>query len=69
MIFSLEFLDIHISLLAQLPMINMALKWHHINICNKIDVCFLSFNVFFGLVNCDHAQKWFATHSLDDEEE
>jgi len=47
MIFSFEFLNIHITHLAQLPMINMTLKWHHINICNKIVVfcghstCFL----------------------------
>jgi hypothetical protein len=38
MIFSLQFLDIHIIHLAQLPMINMTLKWHHINICNKIAI-------------------------------
>jgi hypothetical protein len=36
MSFSFEFLNIHITHLAQLPMINMTLKWHHINICNKI---------------------------------
>jgi hypothetical protein len=38
--FSFEFLNIHITHLAQLPMINMTLKWHHINICNKIAIFF-----------------------------
>jgi hypothetical protein len=38
--FSFEFLNIHITHLAQLPMINMTLKWHHISICNKIAICF-----------------------------
>ncbi len=34
--FSFEFLDIHIIHLTQLPMLYMTLKWHNINICNKI---------------------------------
>jgi len=43
--FSFEFLNIHIIHLAQLPMINMTLKWLHINIYNKIVV-------FFGCPIC-----------------
>jgi hypothetical protein len=38
--FSFEFLDIHITHLAQLPMINMTLKLHYIDICNKIAIVF-----------------------------
>jgi len=54
MSFSFEFLNIHIIHLAQVPMINMTLKWHHINICNKIAVFFQSPNVHFGSFDCDH---------------
>jgi hypothetical protein len=36
--FNFEFLNIHISHLTQLPMITMALKWHHKNKSNKIIV-------------------------------
>ncbi len=32
-----ELLNIHINHLTQLLTINMALKWHHINICNKVN--------------------------------
>jgi hypothetical protein len=44
---SFEFLDIHIIHLTQLPMLNMTLKWHHINICNRI-VYFLVTLCAFG---------------------
>jgi hypothetical protein len=33
-----EFFNIHISHLTLYSMINMALKWHHKNISNKITV-------------------------------
>jgi hypothetical protein len=59
MIFSFEFLDIHVIHLAQLPMINMTLKWHHINICDKIAVFFLSPDVLFGSFDCDHTHLLF----------
>jgi hypothetical protein len=51
-----EFLNIHISHLAQLPMITMALKWHHKNISNKIIVLkefWWSSDMVFGLFDCD----------------
>jgi hypothetical protein len=54
--FFLEFLNIHISHLTQHSIINMALKWHHKNISNKITV-FIEFwrllNMFFGSFDCD----------------
>jgi hypothetical protein len=34
--FYFEFLNIHISHLAQLPMITMALKWHHKTYLTKL---------------------------------
>jgi hypothetical protein len=34
--FYFEFLNTHISHLAQLPMITMTLKWHHKNILTKL---------------------------------
>jgi hypothetical protein len=34
--FYFEFFNTHTSHLAQLSMINMALKWHHKNISNKV---------------------------------
>jgi hypothetical protein len=52
--FSFEFLNIHITHLAQLPMIKMTLKWHHINICNKIAKKIRSCNKFFGSFDYDH---------------
>jgi hypothetical protein len=50
--FSFGFLDIRITHLAQLPMIKITLKWHHINICNKIVN-------FFGCPKC------FLVHDYD----
>jgi hypothetical protein len=46
--FLFEFLDIHITHLAQLPMINMTLKCHHINICNKITILFHHMTCFLA---------------------
>jgi hypothetical protein len=37
-----EFPNIHISHLTQLPMITMALKWHHKNISNKITILYIN---------------------------
>jgi hypothetical protein len=41
-------------------MIDMALKWHHKNISNKI-IIFIEFwwspNVLFGLLDCDYTLK------------
>jgi hypothetical protein len=34
--FYFEVLNTHISHLTQIPMITMALKWHHKNVSNKI---------------------------------
>ncbi len=52
-----EFFNIHINHLALHSMINMALKWHHKNIFNKITV-FIKFwwlpNMFFGSFDCDY---------------
>jgi hypothetical protein len=42
LIFFFEFFNIHISHLARHSMINMALKWHHKNITNKI-IVFIEF--------------------------
>jgi len=58
--FYFELFNIHISHLTQLPMINMALKWHH-----KIYVTKLQFlkwfwwlsNIIFGLFNCDCTRR------------
>jgi hypothetical protein len=51
-----EFFNIHISHLALHSMIQMALKWQHKNISNKI-IVFIEFwwspNVFFGSFDCD----------------
>jgi hypothetical protein len=55
-----EFFNTHISHLAPNSMINMALKWHHKNIPNKITI-FIEFgqplDVLFGLFDCDYTQK------------
>jgi hypothetical protein len=49
-----EFLNIHISHLTRHSTINMALKWHHKNIYNKITV-FIEFwrllDMFFGSID------------------
>jgi hypothetical protein len=49
--------NIHISHLAVHSMINMALKWHHKNISNKI-IVFIEFrlspNMLFGLFDYDY---------------
>jgi hypothetical protein len=51
-----EFFNNHISHLTQHSTINMALKWDHKNIFNKITI-FIKFrwspNVLFGLFDCD----------------
>jgi hypothetical protein len=51
-----EFLNIHISHFALHSMINMALKWHHKNISNKI-IVFMEFwrspNVLFDSFDYD----------------
>ncbi len=54
--FYFEFLNIHISHLAQLPMITMGLKWHHKNIYNKIIVfkeLWRLSNMVFGSIDYD----------------
>ncbi len=55
--FEFEFFNIHISHLALHSMINMALKWHHKNISNKI-IDFINFwwshDVLFGSFDCDY---------------
>jgi len=55
--FYFEFFNIHISHLALHFMINMALKWHHKNIFNKITI-FIEFwclpDMFFSLFDCDY---------------
>jgi hypothetical protein len=51
-----EFFNTHISHLAQLRMIAMALKWHHKNISNKNIVLkeyWRSSNMVFGLFDYD----------------
>jgi len=51
---------IHINHLDKHSMINMALKWHHKNISNKITV-FIKFrwllDMFFGLFDCDYTHE------------
>jgi len=58
--FYFEFFNIHISHLSLDSMINMALKWHHKNISNKITI-FIEFwelpNMFFGSFDCDYTRK------------
>jgi hypothetical protein len=52
-----EFFNIHINHLKLHSMINMALKWHHKNIYNKI-IVFINFwqvpNVFFASFDYDY---------------
>jgi hypothetical protein len=59
-IFVFEFFNTHISHLTQHSMINMALKWHHKNIFNKITI-FIEFwwslDVLFGSFDCDYTQE------------
>ncbi len=59
--FSFEFLNIHITHLTQIPLINMTLNWHHINICNKI-VVFIC-RKFFGLFDYDRTQSQYPIHN------
>jgi len=58
--FFLQFLNIHISHLTQHSTINMALKWQHKDISNKITV-FIEFwwlfNMFFSSFDCDCTQN------------
>jgi hypothetical protein len=55
--FYFEFFNTHINHLAQHSTSNMALKWNHKNISNKIMV-FIEFwwlpNMFFGSFDCDY---------------
>jgi len=55
--FYFEFFNIHISHLTLHSMTNMALKWHHKNISNKI-IIFIKFwrslNVLFGSFDYDY---------------
>jgi hypothetical protein len=52
--------NIHITHLALHSMINMALKWYHKNISNKITV-FIEFwwspDVLFGSFDCDYTHQ------------
>jgi hypothetical protein len=56
--------------LTQLPMINLALKWHHKNISNKVIVLkefWQSFNMVFDLFDCDYTLfhvSWLALQHL-----
>jgi hypothetical protein len=56
----LEFFNAHISHLTPHSMINMALKWHHKSIPNKIIISIKfgqPLDVFFGSFDCDYNQK------------
>ncbi len=56
-----EFFNIHITHVSQHSMINMALKWHHKNVFNKI-IIFIEFwwspNMFFGPFDCDYTHYY-----------
>jgi hypothetical protein len=61
--FYFEFPNSHIGHFTKLPMITMALKWHHKNIFNKITILkeFLqSSNIVFYSFDCDytHMASW-----------
>ncbi len=57
--FYFEFLNTHIGHFTKLPMITMALKWHHENIFNKITILkkiWQSFDIVFCSFDYDHTQ-------------
>jgi hypothetical protein len=56
-----EFIDTYISHLTQRPMINMAIKWHHMNVCNKV-VIWRLFTMVFGLFNHVYSIQTYEKH-------
>jgi hypothetical protein len=58
--FLFEFFSIHINYLLQLPMNNMALKQHHINICNKANNFSIHATLFLvSLIVITSYRQWF----------
>jgi len=58
--FLFEFFSIHINYLLQLPMNNMALKQHHINICNKANNFSIHATLFLvSLIVITSYLQWF----------
>jgi hypothetical protein len=49
----LEFFNTHINHLTQISLINMTLKWHYINMFDRID-SFQPSNMVFGSFGCDY---------------
>jgi hypothetical protein len=63
--FYFELFSIHINHLTKLPMINIALKWHHKNISNKVTILkkfWPSSNMVLGLFDCDYTHIVVVNH-------